>query len=102
MKFASTVFFTLVLFATLSLSLTSIENLFDINIKGNTYYRLFILLAVIFNTSYFLTQFPKDYDDDNYGQPKGPKVLGQYTMIPVLIIYLIIFYAYIVEVIGTT
>ena len=101
LKFFQAVFYTLVLFATLSLALISIEALFDINVKGNTYTRLFIFLAGIFNTTYFLSQYPSDFNDETYGRPKGLKVLAEYIMIPVLIIYTLILYAYIIKVVRS-
>jgi|GEM_PF-5081830 len=101
-KFSAAVFYSLVLYATLSLALVSINALFDFNFRGNTFARLFIFLAGIFNTTYFLSQFPKEYDSEIFGQPKGLKVLAEYIMIPVLIIYTLILYAYIIKVIGAT
>lgn len=100
LRFGQAVFYTLVLYSTLSLALVSVESLFDIEIKSKTYARLFIFLAGIFNTTYFLSQFPNNFNEESYGQPKGLKVLAEYIMIPVLIIYTLILYAYILKVIS--
>ena len=101
LRFGQAVFYSLILFATLSIALSSLDFLFDIDIKGSTYSRLFIFLAGIFNTTYFLSQFPKNFEEETYGRPKGLKVLAEYIMIPVMIIYTLILYAYIIKVIAS-
>ena len=59
------VVFTLILFAGLSLAILAVDQLFDLNIDSKIYGRLFVLLAGIFNTTYFLFHFPKKYEFAN-------------------------------------
>ncbi len=98
LRFAESVFYSLVLFGSLSLALLALEKLFGFKFNGETYMQLFVFLMGVFNTSYFLYGFPTDYNDQKYGRPKGLKVLAEYIMIPIVCIYGVILYAYVIKV----
>src|SRR5690606_16334166 len=54
LRFATSVLYSFVLFAGLSIALLSIQTLFSINWQGEIYLRLWIVIAGLFNTLFFL------------------------------------------------
>jgi len=85
-----------VLYVGLSLALVAIDNLFNANLDSKIYAYLFITLAGIFNTWFFLSKFPEDYEnlEQNMEYPKGLKLFTQYVLLPLVVIYLVILYFY--------
>lgn len=85
-----------VLFAGLSVALLAIEKLFQLNIKFETYGDLWLFLAGIFNTWFFLAGFPREYSllDKITDYPRGLKIFTQYVLLPIICIYLVILYLY--------
>jgi len=89
------VLFSLIIFAGLSLALLALDKLFELKVNGEWYGRLFIFLGGIFNSLYFLGRFPLlEYDKLITKPTNGYKVFSQYILIPIVIIYLILLYAY--------
>lgn len=88
--------FTLILFAGLSLAILAVDQLFDINIQERVYLRLFVLLAGVFNTAYFLFHFPKQYEfaEADAGYNAVFKNLCKFILIPIVLLYFLILYAY--------
>lgn len=92
--------YSVVLFIGLMVALLAIDNLFDVNINEKNYMRLFVCIAGLFNTFFFLAGVPQNFsalDQDN-SYPFGLKVFTQYVLIPLVTIYLAILYAYIVKI----
>ena len=88
--------YTFILWGGLSLALLAIRQLFSLHIAGENYARLFILLAGIFLTIFFLYQFPGHYAQD---EPEADynavfKNLCKYILIPIVGLYFLILYAY--------
>ncbi|HAD14359.1 MAG TPA: hypothetical protein DCF33_18205 [Saprospirales bacterium] len=89
--------FTLILFVGLSLALLAIDQLFGIHIRDEWYGRLFALLAGIFNTAYFLFQFPsiaKEPGDDEIAYTWVFRNLCKFILIPIVLFYFLILYAF--------
>ncbi|GAB4494554.1 MAG: DUF4153 domain-containing protein [Saprospiraceae bacterium] len=95
--------FTLILFAGLALAILAVDQLFDLDIDEKNYVRLFVVLAGIFNTSYFLFHFPKNYEfeADEVGYHVVFKNLCKYILIPIVALYFLILYAYGGKILGT-
>jgi hypothetical protein len=93
--------YTTVLFAGIAIALLSIETLFKINIDYKLYADLWILLSGIFNTWFFLAGFPADFEaletTDDY--PKGLQIFTQFVLLPLITVYLLILYAYMIKII---
>lgn len=89
LRFITAFIFSTILFAGLSIALLTVDTLFSYNIKGNVYFDLFILLATVFNSLFFLAgvpdSSPKARQDKSY--PKILKIFTQYVLIPLLTIY---------------
>ncbi len=95
--------FTLILFAGLSAAILAVDQLFDLNLTGKIYPRLFCLLAGIFNTAYFLFNFPKSYSFASEGNTYAGifKSLCKFILIPIVGLYFLILYAYSFKIVGT-
>ncbi len=95
--------FTMILFAGLGLAILAVDQLFNLNISERIYARLFILLAGIFNTSYFLYHFPEKYEFESADASYNAvfRNLCKYILIPIVGLYFLILYAYSAKIIGT-
>ncbi|WP_456460097.1 DUF4153 domain-containing protein [Reichenbachiella sp.] len=84
------------LYVGLILALSALHLLFDIDIKDELYFELWIVIIGLFNTWFFLSGIPEDIGqlEDNHEYPKGLKIFAQYVLLPLLVLYLIILYAY--------
>lgn len=99
-------FYSLVIFTGLSIAILAANELFNLGIREKIYGHLFVLLAGIFNTAYFLAHFPKEYDfasetTDNQetATPIGAyttafKNLTKFILIPIIGLYFLILYAF--------
>ena len=96
LRFATSALYSSVLFAGLSIALLSIQTLFSINWDGEIYFRLWIIIAGLFNTLFFLSGItsPIQQLNGDTSYPKGLKIFTQYVLIPLASIYLIILLAY--------
>ncbi|MCX2478234.1 DUF4153 domain-containing protein [Pedobacter sp. MC2016-15] len=85
-----------VLYLGLAAALGATKFLFNIDISSKTYTILFIFIAGIFNTTFFLAGIPKDLDslNNDFSYPKGLKIFTQYVLIPLASIYVVILLAY--------
>lgn len=85
-----------VLFAGLSIAMLSLENLLDFDIDEKRYFQLWIILAYIFNTWFFLSGVPKpnQISEKERAYPGGLKVFVQYILIPLITVYILILYLY--------
>lgn len=99
-RFLTAFLYSFVLFVGLSVALLAIENLFNVDIDEDYYARLFVFIAGIFNTIFFLAGVPRHIEqlDQDNSYPFGLKVFTQYVLIPLVTIYLGILYAYAVKI----
>ncbi len=90
------VLFAHVVFAGLAFALAALDNLFGMHIPGKRYAELWVLVSGLFITWYFLAGIPKNLDecDASTDYPKGLKVFAQYILLPIVLVYLVILYAY--------
>ncbi len=95
--------FTLILFSGLALAVLAVDKLFDLNVNELVYVRLFIALAGIFNTSYFLYHFPQQYEFETEDASYNAvfRNLCKYILIPIVGLYFLILYAYGAKIVGT-
>ncbi len=99
----TTLLYSYVLYGGLVLAMVSLKFLFKIDIAWQNFWCLFWLLQGVFNTWFFLSKIPADIGDFNTqdSYPKGLKVFSQYVLLPLVIIYLFILYAYGFKIIAT-
>lgn len=89
------IFFSLVLYLGIVVALLAVKHLFNIDVKGDRFLQVFVICIGIVNTWIYLSDFPKDIHNQlaiNY--TKALEVLVKYILIPLVILYLIILYAY--------
>ncbi|QNE38900.1 DUF4153 domain-containing protein [Hymenobacter sp. NBH84] len=85
-----------VLFVGCALALVAIDNLFDVKLDEHIYGYLFVTLATVFNTWFFLAGIPHNFAEleQTAPYPKGLKLFTQFVLLPLVVLYLVILYAY--------
>ena len=88
-------FFSGVLYLGLVFALVAVDALFEVDIRGERYGQLFIFCLGIVNTWIYLSDFPKNiFDDQHIFFNKAIEVFVKYILIPLVLLYSIILYAY--------
>jgi hypothetical protein len=89
--------FSMVLYAGLAIALAALDNLFGIEIVPKRYFELWVFVAGVFATWVFLAGVPEDLNalEGLTDYPKVLKIFGQYILLPLVLIYLVILYAYV-------
>ena len=95
--------FAVVLFAGLGLALAALDNLFGMDIPDERYFELWILIIGLFVVPFVLAGVPEDLTalDAISDYPRPLKVLGQYVLPPLVLVYFVILYAYIAKIVFT-
>ncbi|UOQ76829.1 DUF4153 domain-containing protein [Hymenobacter sp. 5516J-16] len=85
-----------VLFVGCALALLAIQNLFEVKVDQRVYGHLFVVLGTVFNTWFFLAGVPRNFAllEQEATYPKGLKVFTQFVLLPLVVLYLGILYAY--------
>jgi len=90
-----------VLMGGLSLAVFSVESLFGVDVPGHVYDILAILCMVGFGPLYLLSNIPlpQEMSDKETTLPQVMKILGMYILLPILALYLVILYVYLITII---
>ncbi len=101
LRMLTSVLYSGVLYVGLALAILAIEQLFKVQMNNRIYADLWLIIAGIFNSWFFLAGFPKNYADleEKTDYPKGLKIFTQYVLLPIITVYLVILYAYMVKII---
>jgi hypothetical protein len=104
LRFLTAGIFSVVLFFGLTIALLAIDNLLGVKIDEETYVRLWLLVALVFNTWFFLGGVPRNLRalDTRPDYPVGLKVFAQYILTPIVAIYLVILTLYLGRILITT
>jgi hypothetical protein len=96
MRFLTSAFFSLALFAGLSLAIVGTDKLLGVDWDSDIYTHLFAFIGTIFNTWFFLAGIPKSLEeiDKEVNYEKVVRLFAQYVLIPITTIYLVILYVY--------
>ncbi|MBP9212729.1 MAG: DUF4153 domain-containing protein, partial [Bacteroidetes bacterium] len=96
LRIVTTVPFTLILFAGLSIALASVENLFAVDVDPKWYQRIWVCVVGLFNTWFFLGGVPRSLQEvrehDSY--PKPLKLFAVNILLPLVLTYVVILYLY--------
>jgi len=92
--------YTVVLFGGLALAILAVDQLFKVNIDDEIYPRLWIFMVGIFNSWFFLSKFPKQYNEQQAEYPTALRLFTQYVLLPLVTIYLLILYGYEIKIIA--
>jgi uncharacterized membrane protein YjfL (UPF0719 family) len=104
LRLLTSLLFSGVLFIGLALAILAIDKLFSADIDGRIYARLWFVIAGVFNTWFFLSGIPSSIEnlDAVNDYPKGLKIFSQYILLPLVLIYFMIIYAYTAKIIVTS
>lgn len=95
--------FSAVLFVGLSVAVAALDKLFGLHVPGESYLRLWFIIALVGNTWIFLAGVPEDIasleSDREY--PRALKIFTQYILTPLVAVYLLILLAYLVKILIT-
>ena len=96
-------FYSGVICVGIMLAVAAVQELFGIQTQSTIYADIMVLSFGVFNTWYFLAGIPLDFDQETEAEnyPKGLKIFTQFILIPLLLIYLAILYAYGTKIILT-
>jgi hypothetical protein len=84
------------LFVGLALALAALQKLFGVDLPQQAYFRLWAVTAFVFNTWFFLGGVPADLDalDAREDYPAYVRVFAQYTLVPLVTVYLVMLTLY--------
>ncbi|MFN4122358.1 MAG: DUF4153 domain-containing protein [Flavobacteriales bacterium] len=103
LQFLIAVLYSVVIFAGLATAMAISDVLFSLDFNEKYYLRLWFIVSGIFNTWMFLSGIPEEFDrlDNDHDYPKGLKIFTQFILLPLVGIYLLILYLYLVKIIFT-
>jgi hypothetical protein len=95
--------YSAVLYAGLAIALLAVEKLFAVHMAPQSYVRLWILIAFLFSTWFFLAGIPEDFAalDGLSDYPAVLKIFTQYVLVPLVVLYLAILTLYLGKVLLT-
>lgn len=103
LRFLMAAVFSVILYVGLAIALLAVDNLLGVDVDEDTYFRLWVVIAFLFNTWFFVSGVPDDFEalDRRTDYPPALKVLGQYILSPLVTVYLLIITAYLVRILVT-
>ena len=96
--------YSLVLYVGLAIAVTAITKLFNVEFYKEIYGHLFVIIAGLFNTIFFLAGVPEINNEAsplNLSYPKGLKNFTQYVLMPLISLYLVILISYEIKILVT-
>ena len=88
--------YAVVFFGGLALAILAVDKLFDVKVNDNVYPRLWLLTVFVFFPWHFLAGVPRDLRalDADTEHPRGLRLFTQYMLVPLVLLYLGILFAY--------
>jgi hypothetical protein len=100
--FLRAVVFSGVLYVGVAIALGALDKLFGVDVDGETYFRIWFVVAFLVNTWIFLAvvpeRLPELEQDREY--PRALKIFAQYILTPLAFTYLVILLAYLVKIVA--
>ncbi|MEJ1928701.1 DUF4153 domain-containing protein [Nostoc sp. NIES-2111] len=97
LRFFTSTLYAATLWAGLAGAFGVVDTLFSVHIDGKLYASLFAVLALVFHPIFFLAGIPTAwalYQPPVIPYPKPLKAFAQFVLLPLVVIYLLILYAY--------
>lgn len=96
LRFLTGALYSAVLFGGISAAIGAMNFLFNFKFEWDAFVILWILIAALFNTLFFLAGVPENLSalDEDETYPKGLKIFTQYVLIPLATLYVVILLAY--------
>lgn len=100
LRLLAALLYTAILFAGLAIALASLKELFGVDIPSKRYAELWVCMGGLFLTWFFLAGVPKNLSllESLEQYPKWLKIFAQYIIMPLVVIYLVILYAYMAKI----
>ncbi|MDO6736756.1 DUF4153 domain-containing protein [Wenyingzhuangia sp. 2_MG-2023] len=97
LRLCTSVLYSTFIYIGLILALFSVKSLFNVEIHDELYLDIYIVIIGLFNTWFFVSGVPDDLNklEKVREYPKGLKIFTQYILLSLLVLYLVILYAYI-------
>lgn len=91
------------LWAGLALALAAVHTLFSVDVPEQGYFRLWAVMAFVVTTWFFLGGVPRDLEalEEQRDYPAALRVFAQYTLVPLVAVYLVILTLYLGKVVVT-
>jgi hypothetical protein len=85
-----------VLFGGLALALAALDKLFGVDVPGEAYGRLWMVMAFVVSTWLFLGGVPDDFAalERRSDVPAGLRIFTQYVLVPIIAVYLVMLTVY--------
>jgi Domain of unknown function (DUF4153) len=100
--FLRAVVFSGVLYVGMAIALGALDHLFGVDVDGESYFRIWLVVAFVVNTWIFLAAVPENLlaleGDSNY--PRALKIFAQYILTPLAFTYLLILLAYLIKIVA--
>lgn len=103
LRFLTAGLYTSVLYIGLSIALKAVDTLLKIQVSGDTYFRLWCVLAFVFSTCFFVGGVPEDIEalEGRTEYPNGLRAFTQFVLVPLVAVYLAILMLYLGKVVIT-
>jgi Domain of unknown function (DUF4153) len=99
-RILQSVLFSTILYAGLAIALLAVQSLLGVKVGGRAYYFLFLSVAFLFNTWFFLAGVPSDWREleAECEYPAGLKMFVQFILLPLVTLYVVILYGYLLKI----
>ncbi len=101
LRLAMAVLYSSVLYVGLALALGACDALLGFDIEGRRYAQLWYWVVLVYSTWFFMAGIPRDIRGlqrvSDY--PTALRIFTQYVLIPLVVVYMVILYAYMVRII---
>jgi hypothetical protein len=100
LRFLTATLYTTVLYLGLCIAILAITKLFQADFGDKTYVRLWLFMAGVFHPWFFLAGVPRNLQllETETSYPKGLKVFTQFVLLPLVTVYLLILYGYLLKI----
>ena len=90
-----------VLYLGLAIALAALDKLFGVDVAHDAYGRLWVIIAFVFTTWFFVGGIPEDLAalEQQRDVPAGLRIFAQYVLVPIVVIYLVILTLYLGKVV---
>ncbi len=102
LRFALAALYSSVLYVGLTLAISTMDALLELDFDlENVLLKLWIWIALVYNTWFFVAGIPKDVLEleRERDYPTGLRIFTQYVLIPLVVVYMAILYVYLVKII---
>jgi hypothetical protein len=103
LRFLMASLYSCVLWGGLAIAFAALDKLLGVPVAAEGYFRLWIVIAFVFNTWFFVGGIPDDLPvlESRRDYPTGLRVFTQYVLLPIVVIYLVILTLYLGKVLIT-